>query len=126
MTNNTKTNHTLAEEIRLYMPSIPSTTSTSKSSSISLTEEERNIEQIILIISIIILSLICFILILIILVLCHRQKVQSIEPTPNLNTFKRANSSSSMVEKFQAPDLTTKVTLLTHFHLTDLDFDTDV
>lgn len=125
MTNNTKTNHTLADELRLWMPLIPSTTPPTKSS-ISLIEDDRNIEQIVLIVSIIILSLICFILILIIIFLCHRRKVQSIEPTPNVNTFKRANSSLSMVEKFQAPDLTTKVTLLTHFHLTELDFGTDV
>ena len=31
-----------------------------------------------------------------------------------------------MVEKFHASDLTTKVTLLTHFHLTEVDFGTDV
>ncbi len=107
---------------------MPLTVSTKRpiKSSISFIEEEKSSEQIILLISIIILSLICLILILIIIFLCFRRKSKTIEPTISTTTFKRANSTLSMVEKFQAPDLTTKVTLLTHFQLPELDFGTDV
>jgi Mn2+/Fe2+ NRAMP family transporter len=125
MTNNTRTNHSLPDELRLWVPLSASTPRIIKSS-ISFIEEEKNSEQIILVISIIILSLICLILILIIIFLCYRRKPKTIEPTISTNTFKRANSSLSMVEKFHAPDLTTKVTLLTHFQLPELDFGTDV
>jgi len=107
------------------MPLMVSTQRTKKSS-ISLLEEEKNSDQTILIILIIILSFICFILILIIIFLCYRRKHKTIETTISTNNFKRPTSSLSMVEKFQAPDLTTKVTLLTHFHLTELDLGTDV
>ncbi len=124
-TNNTKINHSLSDELRLWMPLIVST-QRSKKSSISLLEEEKNSDQTILIILIIILSFICFILILIIIFLCYRRKQKTIERTISTNNFKRTTSSLSIVEKFQAPDLTTKVTLLTHFHLTELDLGTDV
>lgn len=120
-TNNTRINHSLSDELRLW----PST-QRPKKSSILLIEEEKHSEQIILIIFIIILSFVCLILILIIIFLCYRRKQKSIETTINSNHFKRPASSLSMVEKFQAPDLTTKVTLLTHFQLNESDFGTDV
>jgi len=107
------------------MPVKVSTQRTIKSS-ITLYEENKNSDQIILIILIIILSLICLILILIIIFLCYRQKEKIIETTINTNNFKRPPSSLSIVERFQAPDLTTKVTLLSHFHVVESDFGTDV
>lgn len=96
-----------------------------KSSILLLEDEEKHFEQIILIISIVILSIICLILISIIIFLCYGRKQKSIETTIERNHFKR--STLSMVEKFQAPDLTTKVTLLTHFPFNETnDFGTDV
>jgi len=95
-------------------------------SSISILEDEKNPDQTILIILIIILSLICVILILIIIFLCYRRKQKTIEPTMSTSTLRRPPSSLSIVERFQAPDLTTKVTLLSHFHVVESDFGTDV
>jgi len=125
--NSTKINRSLSDELRLWAP--PPSSSHASRSSLSLVEEEKDSEQIILIVFIIILSSICFVLVLIIIFLCYRRQAKSIEPTVSLKSFKRpssAVSSSSVVEKFQAPDLTTKVTLLSQFHLTELDFGTDV
>ena len=127
--NSTKINRSLSDELRLWAPPPPSSSSHASRSSLSLVEEEKASEQIILIVFIIILSSICFVLVLIIIFLCYRRQAKSIEPTVSLKSFKRpssAVSSSSVVEKFQAPDLTTKVTLLSQFHLTELDFGTDV
>ncbi|CAF0907829.1 unnamed protein product [Adineta steineri] len=123
--NYTIRNRSLSDELRLWMPSNTSTTR-AKKSSITIFEEDKNSEQIILIILIIILSFICFILILIIIFLCYRQKQKILEPTNSTNSLKRPTSSLSVVEKFHAPDLTTKVTLLSHFHVTESDFGTDV
>lgn len=95
-------------------------------SPISLLHNEKNYDQIIFILLIIIFSFICFLLVLIIIFLCYRRKRKTIETDNYQNTFRRPNSSLSIVEKFHAPDLTTKVTLLTHFHLSENDLGTDV
>jgi hypothetical protein len=123
--DSTSKNHSLSDELRLWMPFTVSTQRPRKFSN-SLLEEEKNSDQTILIIFIIILSLVCLILILIIIFLCYRRKGKTITPTISTNNIKRPSSSLSMIEKFQAPDLTTKVTLLTHFRLTESDFGTDV
>jgi len=125
-TNNTRINHSLSDELRLWTPPLIVSTQGTIKPSISFIEEEKDSEQIILIIFIIILSFICLILILIIIFLCYRRKQQTIQPTITTNNFQRPTSSLSIVEKFQAPDLTTKVTLLTHFNLPELDLGTDV
>ena len=105
---------------------MPLTIPTERTSKSSIEQMKTN-DQIILIIFIIILSCICFILILIIIFLYYRRKPKPIDTTiMNTNTLKRPPSSLSVVEKFQAPDLTTKVTLLTHYHLNERDFGTDV
>jgi hypothetical protein len=119
--DSTSKNHSLSDELRLWMPFTVSTQRPRKFSN-SLLEEEKNSDQTILII----LSLVCLILILIIIFLCYRRKGKTITPTISTNNIKRPSSSLSMIEKFQAPDLTTKVTLLTHFRLTESDFGTDV
>ncbi|CAF2356449.1 unnamed protein product [Rotaria sp. Silwood2] len=123
--NNTKTNYSLSDELRLWMPLTVSTQRTRKSS-ISIFQDDKYSDQIILISLIIILSLICLILIFIIIFLCYRRKQKIIEKQIYKDTFKRQPSSLSIVEKFHAPDLTTKVTLLTHFHTHGQDLGTDV
>ncbi|CAF1070381.1 unnamed protein product [Rotaria magnacalcarata] len=123
--NNTKHNQSLSDELRLWMPITVSTQRPIRSS-ITLIEEDKNYDQIILILLIILLSFICFVLVLIIVFLCYRRQQKSIETGIYQNNFKRENSSVSIVEKFHAPDLTTKVTLLTHFHISDDDLGTDV
>ncbi|CAF3332860.1 unnamed protein product [Rotaria sp. Silwood1] len=123
--NSTRINYSLSDELRLWMPLTVSTQHTIKSS-ISIIEDDQYSDEIILIILIIILSLICLILILIIMFLCYRRKQKTIEKEIYQDTFKRQASSLSIVEKFHAPDLTTKVTLLTHFHTHGQDLGTDV
>ncbi|CAF0925584.1 unnamed protein product [Rotaria sordida] len=123
--NNTRINYSLSDELRLWMPSAVSTQRTIKSS-ITIIEDDKNTDQIILIILIIILSLVCLILILIIIFLCYRRKQKTIEKNIYKNTCKQQGSSLSIVEKFHAPDLTTKVILLTHFHTHEQELGTDV
>jgi hypothetical protein len=123
--NNTKINHSLSDELRLWMPLTVSTQRTAKSS-ISIIEQEKNYDQIILITLIIILSCVCFILILVIIFLCYRRKQKPVNTTISTTTLKRPMSAVSIVEKFQAPDLTTKVTLLTRYHVSEHDLGTDV
>lgn len=120
--NRTTTNRHVSDELRLWMPQ-PISTQRMIQSSISLIEEEKYSEQIILIILIIILSFICFILVLIIIFLCYRRKQKSVDSNTDID---RPPSSVSIVEKFHAPELTTKVTLLSHFHVEKSDFGTDV
>ena len=95
-----------------------------------LVDTKKISDQIILILLIIVLSMTCVVLVFVILCLCHQrqqEKQRSVETlTKEGVSITRPASSLSMVEKFHAPDLTTKVTLLTHFHLTELDFGTDV
>ncbi|CAF1087187.1 unnamed protein product [Adineta ricciae] len=121
-TDRTTTNRRVSDELRLWMPQSISTPRMIQSS-IALVEEEKYSEQIVLIILIIILSFICFILVLIIIFLCYRRKQKSVDSTIDID---RPRSSLSTVEKFHAPELTTKVTLLPHFHAVKSDLGTDV
>ena len=118
-----------SDDLRLWTSitqSLPSPSTTS----LMLLDEKKISDQIILIILIIVLSMTCIVLVFVILCLCHQrqqQKQRSMETVTNtVPPVTRPTSSLSMVEKFHAPDLTTKVTLLTHFHLTEFDFGTDV
>lgn len=122
--NRTAINHSLSEELRLWMPVVNATPRMIRSS-ISVPEEEKPSEQIVLIVLIVILSIVCFILILIIIFLCYRRQ-QKPPPEPTVSRLKRPGSSVSIVEKFQAPELTTKVTLLAHYPFGKTDFGTDV
>ena len=123
--NNTRTNQSLSDELRLWR-SLKVSTQRTKQLSTTFIKENKNSNEFTLIILIIILSSICWILIVIIIFLCHRHNQKPTETTANFNPLKCPTSSLSAVEKFHAPDLTTKVTLLTHFHLPEPDSGTDV
>ena len=128
---NTSMDRHSSDELRLWLPASPSPAHRNSKSSLILLEDNKNTDQIILTIFIVILSLICFTLIFIIISLCYqRQKQQKQTGSITTTTVSAIKSplptSSPMVEQFHTPDLTTKVTLLTHFHLNDLDFGTDV
>ena len=127
------------DELRLWVPVPEINDSLPVRSNTIVLEEAKISYQMILIILIIVLALMCLVLILIILILMHQRKQQFDQHTPvevqdqedQQEIIKgypliRPTSSLSMVEKFQSPDLTTKVTLLTHFQLPTRDFGTDV
>ena len=117
-----------SDELRLWTPASLSPAHRNSKSSLILLEDNKNTDQIILTIFIVILSLICFTLIFIIISLCYqRQKQQKQTGGITISAIKSPLPTSlPMVEQFHTPDLTTKVTLLTHFHLNDIDFGTDV
>lgn len=126
------------DELRLWVPIIDHNDSLPLKSNAIVLEESKISYQMILIVLIIVLALMCLVLILVILILMHQRKqqldqqnhedIQEQEQQDIMKSFPlvRPTSSSSIVEKFQSPDLTTKVTLLTHFHLSERDFGTDV
>lgn len=127
------------DELRLWVPLPEANESVPLRSNTVVLEEAKISYQMILIVLIIVLALMCLVLILIILILMHQRKQQvdqqiseeAQEQEEQQEIVKgypliRPTSSLSIVEKFQSPDLTTKVTLLTHFQLPTRDFGTDV
>ena len=126
------------DELRLWVPIIENNHSFPTKTNTIVLEESKISYQMILIILIIVLALMCLVLILVILILMHQRKQQldqqnhqevlEQEQQDIIKNYPliRPTSALSIVEKFQSPDLTTKVTLLTHFHIPERDFGTDV
>jgi hypothetical protein len=151
--NYTRYRH-MPDELRLSMSTMMTSRNPSFSIASSSFDVDSKIlsYQIVLIVLIIFLAIVCLSMIVTIVYLCYQrqrqrkqQQEEEEEDDDNDNdnrehnkkpiqevltkTFPlqaRSSSSLSMIEKFHAPDLTTKVTLLTHFHLADSDFGTDV